>query len=205
MFLETELLIREPSQDFIREAVRSIPGRVTKGELVFSALGLTLPNEQGEFAPYYEECRRLGIIPYTQLHYEYNQGSFRTRLFETAGFPTLMASKEVSVEELVFKGGKINLISFKLHDSFGGSGFRQLNETLLAKLLVAGYSFSMGDFTLAREYHPNAQLLFSKGSMRLNGYETRSEEEEDYHEELQGWFHDLAQKYHNQILIPVYS
>lgn len=197
MFLETELLIREPSQNLIREAVRSIPGRVAEGDLVFSALGLTLPNEHDEIASYYEECRRHGIIPYTQLHYEYHQGSFRTRLFETAGFPT--------PQELVFRGGKINLISFKLQDSHGGSGFNHLNETLLSRLLAEGYCFSMGDFTLALEFNPNAQLLFSNGSMRLNGYETRNEKEEEYHEELQGWFHNLAEKYHKQILIPVYS
>lgn len=202
MLPETELLINDPSEEFLEKVVRSVPCRVLEGDLIFAASSLTLPNTNDQIISYYEECRRRGIIPNTHLHYEYNKGFFRTKLFETGAFPPLRVSETPVEAELLFKGGRINFISFKLQDSHGGSGFKHLNETLLAELLRADYHFSMGDLTLAREYHPIAQLLFGKRSISLSCAEAINEGEEKDQRELLVWFNNLAQQNAGQLRLP---
>lgn len=203
MFLESELLIKDPSQEFLREAVLSVPGRVLKGELTFAALGLSRPESQDQIVSYYEECQRLGIIPGSNLHYEYHRELFRTRL-EAATFPELL-SFDASRAELLFKGGKIHFINFKLDEPIG-LGFELLRQYLLKKLLAADYQLSTGEMMLARQYPPRtAQVFFCRDRLRMTGYETHNKEDENYNEELQEWIHGLAEKYKSQILIPVYN
>lgn len=144
------------SQELFLEALETLPIPPEYGDLSFVADGIRLgyvlgPEIQPEEVDYLIECQKRGILPFSELKFEYKSrdGHFTpTDSLFAKGEGHHPERKRASHKSLL-SGGRFNTLTFDIgpHGE-GKAGLQNFKEEILGSLIEEGYQIHEGELWL---------------------------------------------------------
>lgn len=218
MALQTaeELRIRNTSQEFLQEIIKTFPISPKHMEIIMLAGNILDPDllqedKQGEIERYFSQCEEGGVIPFSssQVEYDGETGLFVPKSyiydFSVQGFEPEVMQKAISH---FIRGGKKHKLTFEVRPSrayLTERGFDFFRRNLLDDLLSNDYAVALGDLwttynhltgdvkTTGVDFGNGACHSRSGLILKLDHYSKCLKPKD--REKMLTWFNDLKAKY----------